>query len=195
MTDHEQMAWLCPLCRAVSVGCSDDRDELCTSCRLRPDWEALPQAVRDEIGEMVDADRVIPSGYRLAELDGYQRPTMTYMIMASYRNGVRKRTCSCAETEHGQVGWTCPSCDRPLLGCDETWGEICAPCRSAPDWEALPEAVRDEVSAIAEAGDVTSAVYRLRDLDHNRLDTFAYTLMVVYQNSRNSSGSIPRNAS
>jgi len=55
--------------------------------------------------------------------------------------------------------------------------------------------MRDEVGAMADAGDVISAVYRLRDLDHNRLDTFEYMLMVVYQNSRNSSGSIPRNAS
>jgi len=48
---------------------------------------------------------------------------------------------------------------------------------------------------MADAGDVMSAVHRLRDLDHHRLDSFDYTLMVAYQNSRNSSGSIPRNAS
>lgn len=77
------------------------------------------------------------------------------------------------------------------------FGEVglCDSCRSRPDWEALPQAVRDEVGAMADAGDVMSAVRRLRDLDHHRLDSFAYTLMVVYQNSRNSSGSIPRNAS
>ncbi len=144
---------------------------------------------------MIDASSPIPSGYLLAELDGYQRPTMEYMKMASYRSSVGKRSCSCAETDYGHVNWSCPSCGRPLLGCDHNRGEICAPCGSRPDWEALPPAVRDEVGAMADAGDVMSAVRRLRDLDHHRLDSFAYTLMVAYQNSRNSSGSIPRNAS
>ncbi|MFS8096096.1 hypothetical protein LFM09_03060 [Lentzea alba] len=195
MTDHNQSTWVCPLCRAVVTGCGDNEVDICDTCRLRPDWEALPQAVRDEVGAMIDATSSIRAGYLLAELDGHQRPTMQYMLLASYGSRARKRTCSCAETDHGFVSWTCPSCDRPLLGCDETRGEICAPCGSRPAWEALPQAVRDEVGAMADAGDVTSAVYRLRDLDHNRLDTFAYTLMVVYQNSLNSSGSMPRNAS
>ncbi len=133
---------------------------------------------------MVDAGRVIPSGYLLAELDGGRRPTMQYMQMASYRRSVRERTCSCAETEHGRVSWKCPSCDRPLLGCAETRGETCAPCRRRPDWEALPQAVRDEVGAMVDDGDVMPATYRLRDLDQNRRDTFDYMLMVTYRDSK-----------
>jgi hypothetical protein len=195
VTDHKQATWVCPLCRAVSEGCSDNRDEICFTCRLRPDWEALPQAIRDEVGAMIDAESSIRASYLLAELAGHQRPTMDYMKLASYGSSVRKRSCSCTETDHGRVSWACPSCGRPLLGCDETGGEICAPCGSRPDWEALPQAVRDEVGAMADAGDVTPAAYRLRDLDHNRRSTFDYLLMVVYQNSLNSSGSIPRNAS
>lgn len=189
VTDHRQTTWLCPLCRAAITGCANEVG-LCFTCRLRPDWEALPQTVRDEVGAMIDATSSIRAGYLLAELDGHQRPTMEYMKMASYGSRARKWTCSCAETDYGYVSWTCPSCDRPLLGCDHNRGEICAPCASRPDWEALPQAVRDEVGAIT---DVTAAAYRLRDLDHNRLTTFAYTLMVLSQNSRNSSDSIPRN--
>jgi len=170
----------------------DSGDDVCGICQLRPDWEALPQAVRDEVGPMIDSDGPIRSGYQLAELDGHRRPTMEYLKLAAYRGRMGKRTCSCAETDYGYVNWACPSCGRPLLGCGHNRGGICAPCGSRPAWEALPQAVRDEVGAMTE---VMSAAYRLRDLDHNRLDVFDYTLMAVYQNSRNSSGSIPRNAS
>jgi hypothetical protein len=188
----DQVAWVCPLCRAVVTGGGDQGTDVCDTCQLRTDWEALPQSVRDEVGAMIDADGPILSGYRLAELDGHQRPTMEYMRLAFCRNRLGKRTCSCAETDYGHVSWTCPSCDRPLRGCDHNRGEICGPCRSRPAWEALPQSVRDEAGAMA---DVMSAAYRLRELDHNRLDVFDYTLMAVYQNSLNSSGSIPRNAS
>ncbi|MET8761442.1 hypothetical protein [Lentzea sp. NPDC004782] len=192
MADHRQRTWVCPLCRAVVTDGGANGHDVCDICQLRPVWEALPRTVRDEIGPMIDADGPIRSGYQLAELDGHRRPTMEYMKLASYRGRLGKRTCSCAETDYGHVSWTCPSCDRPLLGCGHNRGEICAPCGSRPGWEALPQAVRDEVGAMTE---VMSAAYRLRDLDHNRLDVFDYTLMAVYQNSRNSSGSIPRNAS
>ena len=185
------MTWVCPLCRAVVTG-GDQGADVCDTCQLRPDWEALPQALRDEVGALIDANGAIPSGYQLAELDGHRRPTMQYLRLAFYRNRAGNRTCSCTETGYGYVSWTCPSCDRPLRGCDHNRGEICAPCRSRPAWEALPQSVRDEVGAMT---DVTSAAHRLRDLDHNRLDVFDYTLMAVYQNSLNSSGSIPRNAS
>lgn len=184
---------MCPLCRTVVTGGGSIKEvDVCDICRLRPDWEALPQAVRDEVGAMIDSKSAVPAGYLLAELDGHQRPTMEYMKIAFYGSRARRRTCSCAEVDHGHVSWECPSCGRPLLGCDETRGEICAPCGSRPSWEALPQAVRDEVEAVA---DVNDAIHRLRDLDHNRLDTWDYTLVVAYQNSRNSSGSIPRNAS
>ncbi|HEX8864650.1 MAG TPA: hypothetical protein VF821_03235 [Lentzea sp.] len=189
-----QTTSVCPLCRAMVSG-GDGRDDVCTTCRMRPDWEALPQAVRDEVGAMIDATGPIQAGYLLAELDGERRPTMDYMKMAFHGSRARKWTCSCAETEHGYVSWTCPSCGRPLLGCAETCGEICAPCGSRPQWEALPQAVRDEVRAVADESDATNAVHRLRELDHNRLDGWTYMLMVIYQNSRNSSGSMPRNAS
>ncbi|MCP2250220.1 hypothetical protein [Lentzea aerocolonigenes] len=190
-----QTTWVCPLCRTVTINGTPGNAEICDMCRLRPDWEALPQAVRDEVGAMIDSKSAVPAGYLLAELDGHQRPTMEYMKLAFYGSRARRRTCSCAEVDHGYVSWSCPSCGRPLLGCDETRGEICAPCGSGPSWEALPQAVRDEVGAMADAGDVNNAIHRLRDLDHNRLDSWTYTLMVAYQNSRNSSGSIPRNAS
>ncbi|MEU0882175.1 hypothetical protein ABZ345_26460 [Lentzea sp. NPDC005914] len=190
----EQTIWLCPLCRAAVIGPGDNA-EVCDTCQSRPDWEALPQAVRDEVGAMIDATSSIRAGYLLAELDGGRRPTTEYVKLASHGGKVRRRTCSCAEADYGHASWTCPSCDRLLMGCDHDRGEICAPCDRGPEWAALPQAVRDEVGAMADAGDVMSAVYRLRELDHNRLDTWDYTLMVAYQNRRNSSGSIPRNAS
>ncbi|WP_109634591.1 hypothetical protein [Lentzea atacamensis] len=56
-------------------------------------------------------------------------------------------------------------------------------CLSRPDWEALPQSGRDEIGTMVETGGLMSAVYRLRDLDHNRLDTFDHTLMVVYRDS------------
>ncbi|MET9625941.1 hypothetical protein ABZX92_00630 [Lentzea sp. NPDC006480] len=73
--------------------------------------------------------------------------------------------------------------------------EVCDICQARPDWEALPQAVRDEVGAMADAGAVWLAIERLRELDHSRLDSWDYTLMVACQNRRNSSGSMPRNAS
>lgn len=186
MNDHRQMSWVCPLCRAViTVGARDDgRDQVRSTCLLRPDWEALPEAVRDEIGAMLDVESPIRAGYRLAELAGHQRRTMEYMMLASYRNSLRRRGCSCAEAVRGNASWACPSCDRPLLGCDHIRGETCAPCRSAPAWEALPQTVRDEVGAMLAAGAVEPATYRLRDLDENRLDTFDYVLMTVYAQGR-----------
>lgn len=189
MDDHRQVLWVCPLCRAVSTGgdCGDDsrkRDSLCSSCRLRPDWEALPQAVRDEVGAMVGAAGRIRAGYLLMDLDGNRRPPLEYMMLTSYRASVGERTCSCTEAEYGHVSWTCPSCDRPLTGCDHNRGDTCRPCLSAPDWETLSQAVRDEVGAMVGAGDVMSAAYRLRDLDDNRLNTFDYVLMTVHVQDR-----------
>ncbi|MFC3891324.1 hypothetical protein ACFOWZ_07535 [Lentzea rhizosphaerae] len=95
-----------------------------------------------------------------------------------------------------RVIWVCPLCRTVVSGGGSIKKvDVCDICRSRPDWEALPQAVRDEVGAMADAGDVNNAVHRLRDLDHNRLDPWTCTLMVAYQNRRNSSGSIPRNAS
>ena len=94
-----------------------------------------------------------------------------------------------------QTTRVCPSCRAVTINGTPGNVDVCDICRLRPDWEALPQAVRDEVGAMADAGDVNNAVHRLRDLDHNRLDSWTYTLMVAYQNSRNSSGSIPRNAS
>ncbi|MDT7783082.1 MAG: hypothetical protein QOF58_1501 [Pseudonocardiales bacterium] len=185
---------MCPLCRSAVIGPGDNA-EVCDTCRLRPDWEALPQAIRDEVGAMIDATSAIRAGYLLAELDGGRRPTMEYMKLSSYGGKARKRTCSCAEADYGHASWTCPSCDRSLMGCEHNRGEICAPCAWGPSWEALPQAVRDEVGAMADAGAVWLAIDRLRELDHSRLDSWSYTLMMAYQNRRNSSDSMPRNAS
>ncbi|KJK47500.1 hypothetical protein UK23_20290 [Lentzea aerocolonigenes] len=182
------------MCRGAVIGPGDNAD-VCNTCQSRPDWEALPQAVRDEVGAMIDATSPIRAGYLLAELAGGRLPTMEYMKLASYGSRALKRTCSCAEADYGHASWTCPSCDRPLLGCDHNQGEICEPCGRGPGWEALPRAVRNEVGALADAGAVCLAIERLRELDHSRLDSWDYTLMVAYQNRRNSSGSMPRNAS
>jgi hypothetical protein len=80
--------WLCPECHCTIDGYVDREGSICMSCEARPDWEALPQAIRDEIGAMVDADRTIPSLYRLMELDGRKRRTAEYMRMVSYRAGL-----------------------------------------------------------------------------------------------------------
>ncbi|ANZ38137.1 hypothetical protein BBK82_20810 [Lentzea guizhouensis] len=185
MNDYRQTIRLCPLCRAVLMGPSEDtpRDDVCDICAMRPLWEALPQAVRDEVGAVVDEKSAIPAGYLLAELDGGRRPTMEYMRITSYRRRVGERTCRCAETEHGRVSWSCPSCDRRLMGCDETHGEICRPCGLGPAWEALPRAVRDEIGAMVDAGAVMDAPERLRELDEFRRDNFDYTLMIAYRGS------------
>ena len=185
MNDYRQTIRVCPLCRAVLMGPSEDssEDDVCGTCALRPLWEALPQAVRDEVGAVADEKSPVPAGYLLAELDGRRRPTMEYMRITFYRSSMRKWGCSCAETEHGRVSWPCPSCGRPLLGCDETRGEICRPCSLGPAWEALPRAVRDEIGAMVDAGAVMHAPERLRDLDEFRRDNFDYALMVAYRSS------------
>ncbi|WP_189256374.1 hypothetical protein [Lentzea flava] len=86
----QRRTWTCPECGSqieydADAGCSS-----CSSCEARPLWEALPQSVRDEIGEMVDNDRAIPSIYRLMELDGGKRPNTEYMRMVSYRMRLRR---------------------------------------------------------------------------------------------------------
>jgi hypothetical protein len=86
--------WQCPECDATIDGNSENLGGICMSCKARPDWEALPQAIRDEIGAMVEADRGIPSIYRLMELDGHRRPNSDYMRMVSYRMRLRRQTSS-----------------------------------------------------------------------------------------------------
>lgn len=81
--------WQCPGCDATVDAYTDREGSICRSCEARPDWEALPQSIRDEIGAMVDADRGIPSIYRLMELDGHKRSNVEYMRMVSYRMGLR----------------------------------------------------------------------------------------------------------
>lgn len=87
----QRATWRCPECDAQMEGGADDAGSTCSGCEARPDWEALPQSIRDEIGEMVDNDRGIPSIYRLIELDGGKRPNTDYMRMVSYRMGLRRR--------------------------------------------------------------------------------------------------------
>ncbi|MGI5505074.1 hypothetical protein [Lentzea sp. CA-135723] len=193
MDAEKQVAWVCAMCRAVitpttcgDVGCERHRDSevLCGTCRLRPDWEALPRAVRDEVGAMAETTSPIRAGYLLMGLDGHRRRPLEYMMITSYGYRASRRSCSCPETDYGHVRWTCPSCDRPLLGCDHDRGETCGPCLSAPAWDALPQAWQDEIAWMVGAGDLTSAAHRLRDLDENRLDAFDYVLMTVHVQGR-----------
>ncbi|MFI6096879.1 hypothetical protein ACIA8G_15055 [Lentzea sp. NPDC051213] len=83
--------WSCPECDGQIEGGAADAGSICPSCEAKPLWEALPQAIRDEIGEMVDNDRGIPSIYRLMELDDHERPNSEYMRMVSYRMRLRRR--------------------------------------------------------------------------------------------------------
>lgn len=89
VNDHRQMSWVCPSCRAViTAGARDDhRDRVCSTCLLRPDWEALPEAVRDEVGAMLAAGAVEPATYRLRDLDENRLDTFDYVLMTVYAQG------------------------------------------------------------------------------------------------------------
>ncbi|MFD4641121.1 hypothetical protein ACFWN2_27685 [Lentzea sp. NPDC058436] len=81
--------WECPGCGSTIDGYVERAGDTCRSCEARPEWEALPQEVRDEIGAMVDAGRGVLSIYRLMELDGHTRRSIDYMRMVSYRMSLR----------------------------------------------------------------------------------------------------------
>lgn len=81
--------WECPGCGGMLDGLVERAGDICMSCRAQPEWEALPQEFRDEIGAMVDAGNAIPSIYRLMELDGRTRSNTDYMRIVSYRMSLR----------------------------------------------------------------------------------------------------------
>jgi len=83
--------WSCPECDHEIEGGADQAGTICPSCEAKPDWEALPEVIREEIGTMIDDDRWIDAIHRLNELDGARLPNTTYMRMVAYRRGLRRR--------------------------------------------------------------------------------------------------------
>jgi hypothetical protein len=87
--------WRCPECHCTIDGYVDRAGDTCSSCKARPDWEALPLSIRDEVGAVADASGVVEAMYRLMQLDGNRRPNREYMLMAAYRaslpGGARSR--------------------------------------------------------------------------------------------------------
>lgn len=94
MGDERRAVWTCPECAAEIRGPATAADTICPICEVRPEWEALPEAVRAEIGAMVDEDRWVHAVYRLLELADGTLPNGTCIRMVGYRRNLRNRNAS-----------------------------------------------------------------------------------------------------
>lgn len=64
-------AWICSDCGETSLGDRTRARDHCFWCGVKRKWEALPQAVRDEVRPLMDDRKMIPAIKRLRELAGF----------------------------------------------------------------------------------------------------------------------------